>query len=233
MRRLVPLLVPAALAALCVASVRAEEAPEAPPPKLEKHPYSDAKPGEWRRVKRVFGGETKFLRERVLAVKAEESKVFHDVVETSEDGKEMRGVVVRGQWTSIPKFEPTEGQEFKKDEMVWLEVGDKRVAARHFKIVEPVKPPFPQPTRTREVWYSNDCLGSGKVQELIDTPATVLTAVDWGTMSDEELAKARAEYKLDESAPADKPADAPAPGEKPAGGGGSSCGGGGSACGGK
>src|SRR5687768_10794130 len=116
-RSLLLALVPAfAAGALLVASARADETPI---PKLEKHPYSDAKPGEWRRVKRVAGGETKFLMERVLAVKPAESKVFFDVTETSEDGTESKGVVQQGKWQDVPKFVPTEGQEFLKDEMVW------------------------------------------------------------------------------------------------------------------
>ncbi len=227
-----------ALAAFGLASsARAEE--EAPPAtKLEKHPYSDAKPGEFLRVKLVSRGDTKFLSIRVLGVKLEESKVFYDVWQTSEDGKEMQARYQPGDWVDIPKFEPKEGQEFKKDEMVWLEIAGKKLACRHIKILQQMNPGFPEPKTMREVWFTNDVPGSGKVQEISDNPSSVSTAVGWGTMSAEDLAKARAEYKLDEKPadkpvdkPADKPADAPKtpdqpkPGEAPGGGTGTSCGG--------
>jgi hypothetical protein len=206
---------------------------EAAPARLEKHPYADAKPGEWRRVKVVAGGEEKFNMERVLAVHPGGAKVFIDVVQTSADGSETKGVVQKGRWIDVPKFAPVAGQTFEKDEMVWHDAGGKRVAARHFRISEQVNPPYPAPMRRREVWYSNDVLGNGKVEERVENPATVLTTLAWGTMSADDLAKARAEYRLDANptgpfgppaggtpTPAPKPSPAPPPG-----GGGASCGG--------
>jgi hypothetical protein len=226
-------LVTSSLAVLAVAAavLPLARADEAPIPRLEKHPYADAKPGEWRRVKFVRDGREMFNMERVLAVSPDASRVFVDVVQTSTDGAETKGVVQRGQWMNVPKFAPTAAQKFEKDEMVWLDVAGKKVAARHLTIVEQVNPPYPQPMRRREVWFSNDILGNGKAQETMDNPATTLTTLAWGTLSAEDLAKARKEYRLDEPAapapaprptPTPPPTPAPAP---PAGGGGSACGG--------
>jgi hypothetical protein len=217
------------LAAAVLPRARADEAPI---PRLEKHPYADAKPGEWRRVKVVSGSSEKFNMERVLAVSPDAARVFIDVVQTSPDGAETKGVVQRGQWVEVPKFAPTAAHRFEKDEMVWLDVAGKKVAARHIEIVEQANPPYPQPMRRREVWYSNDLLGNGKAQEKVDNPPTTLTTLAWGTMSAEDLAKARKEYRLDEpAAPTQPPTPAPRPAPAPPGGGGGSACGGAGGCG--
>jgi hypothetical protein len=213
-----------------VASLGADETPVA---KLEKHPLADAKAGEWRRSKRTVREETRYYVERVLAVKPAEGHVFFDVLEITEDGKQRRGVEQPGRWFSVPKFQAMPGQQYRADEMVMVDVGGKRVAARHLTIVEPAQPAAPGRTRTREVWYSNDVLGNGKVKEQVDDPPTTLTTLDWGTMTPEELTRARAEYRLDQPTQPQQPgtpaSPAPAP-SPPSSGGAGACG---AACGGK
>ncbi len=166
-------------------------ADEAPIPRLEKHPYADARPGEWRRVRRTVRGETRFYVERVLAAAAQEGKVFYDVLETTEDGSQRRAVAERGHWADVPKFQPVAGQQYRTDEMVVIEAAGKKLAARHLKIVEPVDPRVPNRMRTRDVWYSNDVLGSGKVKEDTDEPQSALMVLAWGTMAPADLVRAR------------------------------------------
>jgi hypothetical protein len=195
-------------------------------PKLEKHPLFDAKPGEFLRWKETAGGdETTWFVVRVLATNMKENKVFAEAFRTSEDGKEDKETFGRADWMEIPKFEPKDGQTYKKDEMVWKEVNGKKVACRYLVIEEQINPGMPAPVRKRKVWYSNELLASGKVEEWSDNPVSVKTAVEWGTLSADELTKRRAVYeKLKDfkDDPPLAPGDAEKPPEKPADG----CGGG-------
>jgi hypothetical protein len=208
-------LVPTLFLALAAApGLRAEDAK--PIPMLEKHPLADAKPGEFMRWKQTAGEETEWFIIRVLAVKEKENKVFLEVYKTSEDGKEDQNREM-SKWIEVPEFKPKENQTFKTDEMVVREIAGKKVTCRHLKIEEPVNPPWSQPVRTREVWYSNDVLATGKVEEWVEQPPSVTTAVDWGMLSPEELQKRIDHYDELKTSGGDKPADKPAdkPSDKP------------------
>jgi hypothetical protein len=220
------LLLPAALVVGCgvAASTRAEDGA---PAKLEKHPLTDAKAGEWRRVKSTVRDQTRWYVERVIGAKNAEGQVFLDLLEVSEDGKRRVAVAQPGRWISVPALQPAQGQQFQTDEMVWVDAKDKKVAARHLKVLEAADPRTPDRKRVREVWYSNDVLGNGKVKEQIPDAATTFTTVDWGTMTPEDLKRARAEYRLDPQQPGTPP-PGPAP-RPPSGGGTGACG---AACGG-
>jgi hypothetical protein len=216
--------------ALLPAPAAAEDAAEIP--LLERHPFFDAKPGEFLRWKDTAGEETSWFLLRVLATNLKENKVFVEVHRTDEAGTTELETVARGKWVDIPKFEAKEGQTFKRDEMVMKEVAGKKVACRYLLIEEQMNPPMPAPLRKRKVWYSNEVLGSGKVEEIVDSPVSVKAATSWGMLDGDALAKRRAVYeelkdfkddppatadKPAGSAPVEKPADQPAP-SKPAGG---------------
>jgi hypothetical protein len=214
-----------------LALAEGEEAP-AEPPKLEKHPLADSKPGEYLRY--VEGGPKwkKWFEHRVIDVREKDGKteVLVEVMQIDETGKKELGVIAgTGDWVVVPEFKATEKQTYKKDEMVWREVNGKKVAARHL-IIEERLTDFPNPVQLREVWYSNDLPAHGKIKQVSTGPdgtSATAEALEWGALSPEVLATRQKVYA--------KPAGEttpPPPGEKPAdGGGGSSCGGGGSSCG--
>jgi hypothetical protein len=205
-------------AAFGLAPVLADADTAPPIPKLEKHPYFDAKPGEYIRLKRFMGGEEQRLVVRVLDTKLAENKVFVEVWQTTDDDKEDKQVISSGSWVDIPEFKPKEHQKFLKDEMITLEVNGKKLACRHIKIEERVNPKLPHPLKVREIWYSNDALGSGKIKETdygsAGSQPQMSQAYEWGMMSPEHLERRRNANDLTTGGNPDyKPEDKP--GEKP------------------
>jgi hypothetical protein len=219
MRRFAALLLAVPFVALAVA--RADDPPaDETPPLLEKHPAADAKEGEWIRYRITQGTWKNWFVMRVLGVRAKEgvTEILTEVVQVDEAGtKDIGTQAGSGKWTAVPEFKAQEHQTFKKDEMVWMTLKDKKIACRHLRIEELANPPFPMPKRTREVWYTNEILANGKLKEISSdgSASQTMEALEWGTMTAEEVAKRRKIYES---------TDAPPPGEKPPGEGEKSCG---------
>lgn len=164
------------------------EEPKPARDKLEAHPLSDAKPGEYLRYKEESDGWKKWFIERILAVR--EGEVLFEAMVTSEDGTEDKSVIRRG-WRKVPKLKPNRRQEIVKDEMVEMEVDGKKLWCRHYVLNEREHPDWPEPKRRKEVWYSNDIPCSGKVKDSLS--GRIVTS--WGMMSTEELRKRKKAFE--------------------------------------
>jgi hypothetical protein len=158
------------------------------PPTLTTHPMNDAAPGEYVRFRiDGKGGWTRYSVQTVLEVK--DGKAWIEEWRTDAEGKAGSGLLWSG-WANVPKeIEPLSYQKIVEDEMVPLELGGKKVWCRHLVVNQPAHPPIPEPRVRREVWFSNDVPGWGRVK-IVEADDTK-TAVSWGTMSKEDLDKAK------------------------------------------
>lgn len=184
MRPIRHVFLPAVLALLAVAlTFRPGEAAD----KLVAHPMKDAKAGEYMRFE--LTGERGFTRHTVQTVlEVKDGKAWIEEWFTDEKGERLTSLLWSG-WARIPDtIKPNSYQEVIEDEMVQLELGGQKVQCRRFLVSQPENPPMPEPKVSREVWFSNDLPGWGRVKEI--QAETTKTALAWGTMSADDLAKA-------------------------------------------
>lgn len=189
MRRLVlPTLMLALLFALLLSPADGEQKT------LGKHPMADAKAGEWVLYSFERDRYKSYALERVLEVKG--SKVYWELWGCNEEGKELKQLQYAGLDKVPSPWKPLDYQKVVKDEMVDLEIAGKTIKCRYFVVDQPENPPFPEPQVRREVWYSNDVPVRGKVKEKPQNREVV----SWGTMSADDLEKAREMRKKREQA---------------------------------
>lgn len=174
-------------AVTCLLALAGGLCAEDAPPKLVDHPMNDAKAGEYVRFEVV--GKQGWTRHTVRAVlEVKDGEAWIEEWQTDEKGEKVTGIGWTG-WARIPKkIEPSTYQDVQTDEMVQLELGDEKVWCRHFVVEQPENPPIPEPRIRREVWFTNDVPGWGRVKVI--QGETTATAVAWGTLSPEKLKEA-------------------------------------------
>jgi len=153
---------------------------------LSTHPMKDAKPGEYMRFVTEHKGYKRYSVQTVLEVK--DGKAWIEEWLTNEEGDKQMHIQWAG-WARVPStIKPLEYQKVVKDEMVKLEIDGKTLSCRHLVIDQPEDPPMDEPREHREVWFTNDAPGWGRVKLI--QGETTKTAVEWGTMSDSDRDKA-------------------------------------------
>jgi len=155
-------------------------------PKLETHPMKDAQPGEYVQFVTEHKGFKRFTVETVLEIK--DGKAWIERWQTDEEGDKMMSLLWEG-WAKVrEKIAPHDYQKIIQDEMVELEIDGQTLSCRHIVVDQPEDPPMEEPRVRREVWFSNDVPGWGRVK-VIQGEVTK-TAVRWGTMTDSVRDKA-------------------------------------------
>lgn len=160
-------------------------------PKLVDHPMKDAKAGEYLRYAITNGQWKTWFIERVLAVK--DGEVLWEIAKTNESGSEDKGRERIG-WVKVPALKALPHQKVVEDEMVEVTIDGKALWCRRFLVDERTHPDWPEPRRSKEVWYSNDVPCSGKVKDTVSKREVT----SWGQMPADEVKRRVDAYEAEQ-----------------------------------